>query len=438
MLEQISKEAALQKAKSVFDIAREKSDFYKEKYKDLGAIETVADWQKIPVFTKDELFDNSYPKSEKLLTLPLPLTNAIITSTGGSTGLARYTMLTYSEWNEFLERQAEALRLIGISEKDVVANLFVAGSLWPSFVALHDNIRLIGAVHLPISANIDFDKMLQYIMEFKPTVLLSLPTVFVILADKILQQNLNVDFVKVIGYAGEHMSLMIRNHLRKAFGDEVSIKSLAYTSADCGLIGYQCDHCAPNEYHLPTDFQYVEIYDFEKNKICGPGETGEVLITNLERTSEPIIRYRIGDVATWTEKSCACGDKNPLFVIEGRAGDDFKIGGAYIEMDVIEASFSDYVSTHGISANYQFELEDSSEGVLELSLNIESSNTADSQKLAAQIRDNIQENVHDIKEGIAMKLVSLDVNFVDLGVLPRSPITGKVKRLNDKRVKEGK
>ncbi len=436
MFKQFTKEEALQKAKSVFDIAREKSEFYKDKYQGLGEINTVSDWQNIPVFNKDELFDNSYPKSEKLLTLPMPLNNAIITSTGGSSGLARYTMLTYDEWNEFLLRQADALRLIGISENDVVANLFVAGSLWPSFVALHDNIRLIGAVHLPISANIDFDKMLQYIMEFKPTVLLSLPTVFVILADKILQQKLNVDFVKVIGYAGEHMSLMIRNHIRKAFGEEVSIKSLAYTSADCGLIGYQCEHCAPNEYHLPTDFQYVEIYDFERNKICGPGEKGEVLITNLERTSEPIIRYRIGDVATWTGKTCTCGDKNPLFVIEGRAGDDFKIGGAYIEMDVIEAAFSDYVSTHGISANYQFELDDSSEGVLMLNLNIESSSIENSKKLVEQIRNNIQDSVNDIKQGIAMKLVSLDVNFVDLGVLPRSPITGKVKRLNDKRVKE--
>jgi len=438
MFKQISKEEALQKAKTVFDIAREKSEFYKNKYQELGTIATSDDWQAIPIFSKDELFENSYPKSDKLLTLPLPLTNAIITSTGGSTGLARYTMLTYNEWDEFLQRQAEALRLIGINEKDVVANLFVAGSLWPSFVALHDNIRLIGAVHLPISANIDFDKMLQYIMEFKPTVLLSLPTVFVILADKILQQNLKVDFVKVIGYAGEHMSLMIRNHIRKAFGEDVSIKSLAYTSADCGLIGYQCEHCAPNEYHLPTDFQYVEIYNFEKNKICGPGETGEVLITNLERTSEPIIRYRIGDVATWSGNSCKCGDKNPLFVIEGRAGDDFKIGGAYIEMDVIEAAFSDYVSSHGISANYQFQLEDSSEGVLTLTLNIESSDVADSQQLAKQIEENIKESVSDIKQGIAMKLVSLSVNFVDLGVLPRSPITGKVKRLNDKRVKEVK
>jgi len=438
MFKQISKEASLQKALSVFNFAKEKSAFYQDKYQSLPEISTYDDWLKVPILTKDELYNNSYPKSTKMLTLDMPLKKTIITSTGGSSGLARYTMLTYEEWDKFLKRQADALRLMGIKEEDVVANLFVAGSLWPSFIALHDNIRLIGATHLPISANIDFDEILRYIMEFKPTVLLSLPTVFVILADKILQQNLNVDFIKIIGYAGEHMSEMIRHHVRKAFGENVKIESLAYTSADCGLIGYQCDSCASNEYHLPTDFQFVEFYNFEENRVCEPGETGEVLITNLERLSQPIIRYRIGDVANWTGKACACGDKNPTFIIGGRAGDDFKIGGAYISMDTVEKSFSDYVSTHGISANYQFILDDISSGKLKIDLLIESSNLPESEKLTENIRGNIKKNIDDIKVGEEMGLVILNVEFVELGKLPRSPITGKVKRLNDKRVKGAK
>ncbi len=438
MFKQLSKETSLKKAIGVFNHAREHSAYYHEKYKSLSGVSSYDDWLKVPILTKDELYNNSYPKSERMLTLDMPLKRTIMTSTGGSTGLARYTLLTYREWDAFLQRQADALRLMGITEEDSVANLFVAGSLWPSFIALHDNIRLIGANHLPISANIDFDKMLAYIMEFKPTVLLSLPTVFVILADKILEQKLNVDFVKIIGYAGEHMSEMIRHHLRKAFGEKVKIESLAYTSADCGLIGYQCDSCASNEYHLPTDFQFVEIYNFEENRVCGPGETGEVLITNLERFSQPIVRYRIGDVAQWTGKPCGCGDTNPTFIIGGRAGDDFKIGGAYISMDTVEKSFSDFVSTHGISANYQFILEDLSNGNLHIVLKIESSDPEDSKQLVENIKENIKTNINDIKAGEEMGLVQLEVAFVKLGVLPRSPITGKVKRLNDKRVKTEK
>ena len=438
MFQQISRKESLKKAIEVFRYARKKSLLYHEKYQALGDIEDEDDWQKVPILTKDELYNNSYPKSNRMLTLNLPLKGAIITSTGGSTGIARYNMVTYHEWDKFLQQQAEALRLLGIREDDVVANLFVAGSLWPSFVAVHDNIQLLGAVHLPISANIDFDKMLDYIMEFKPSVLLSLPTAFVILSDKILQKNLKVDFVRIIAYAGEHMSEMIRHHVRKAFGEQVKIESLAYTSADCGLIGYQCDHCGPNEYHLPTAFQFMEIYNFDKNRSCKPGETGEVLVTNLERLSQPVIRYRIGDVAQWTGKSCACGDRNPTFLIGGRAGDDFKIGGAYISMNDVEKSFAEYVSTHGISANYQFVLEDLNDGTLKIDLLIESSNPEISRQMTNAIRKNIETNISDIKTGEAMGMVLLNVEFVELGALPRNPNTGKVKRLNDKRVNTAK
>jgi len=200
-------------------------------------------------------------------------------------------------------------------------------------------------------------------------------------------------------------------------------------------MGYQCDSCADNEYHVPTGLQLIEIYDFEKNKICGPGEEGEVLVTNLQRLSQPVIRYRIGDMATWTGKPCACGDKNPTFALSGRAGDDFKIGGAYISMNTVEKSFSEFVSTRGISANYQFVIEDLADGSMKIDLLIESSDIENSNQVKPAILDNIKENISDIKEGEKMGLVLLNVEFVKLGKLPRSPITGKVKRLNDKRVK---
>jgi phenylacetate-CoA ligase len=434
MFEQLSKEESLQKAIEVFRYAREKSDFYQEKYAGIDGVNSYEDWLTIPILTKDELYNNSYPKSKRMLTLEMPLKKTIMTSTGGSTGLARYTMITYDEWDLFLENQADALRKIGISEEDTVANLFVAGSLWPSFIAVHDNLRLIGANHLPISANIEFDKILFYLLEFKPTVLLSLPTAFVILADKVLQQKLDMRSVKLIAYAGEHMSDMIRKHIQKAFPN-ARIESLAYTSADCGLIGYQCEHCAGNEYHLPAAFQFMELYNFEENRPAKTGETGEVLITNLGRLSQPIIRYRLGDVASWTGKQCACGDTNPTFIIGGRAGDDFKIGGAFISMDVIEDAFAAFVSTRGISANYQFVIDDLEDGTIKLNLLIESSDVESSRETAARIADNIKESVHDIREGIKMGMVLLNVDFVELGKLARSPVTGKVKRLNDKRVK---
>lgn len=433
MFNHITKEQQMQKALRIFTIAREKSKFYKEKYKTIGEITTNDDWLTIPPLMRNELFNNSFPKTSDMLTQEIE--GMIITSTGGSSGLARYGILTYSEWDEFVNVQAEALKLMSITSKDIVANLFVAGNLWPSFIGLHDNIRKLGSVHLPISANIDIDRILHYLLEFKPTVLLSLPTVFIFLADKIIQKNLKIDFVKIIGYAGEHMSDTIKKHLKKAFGDDLEIRALAYTSADCGLMGYQCSECNSNEYHLPNDFQFIEIYNFEENRLCELGEKGEVLVTNLARPSLPIIRYRIGDVARWKKSECNCGDKNPLFFLDGRAGDDFKIGGAFISMDVVENSISDFVSTNGISANYQLQIDDVNENKMEVVLKIESSDLASSQKEMENIKKNMKKNINEFVVGEEMGYLTLNVEFIKLGELPRSPITGKVKHLDDKRVK---
>jgi phenylacetate-CoA ligase len=131
--------------------------------------------------------------------------------------------------------------------------------------------------------------------------------------------------LRMIQYAGEHLSTQAEAHIRKHLNVK-EIKSGAYTSADAGLMGYQCDHCASGVYHIPSNFQLIEIINFETGEYTKPGETGEIVVTNLRRTSTPIIRYRVGDAVIPSADKCACGDPNPLIKLAGRAGQDFKIG----------------------------------------------------------------------------------------------------------------
>ncbi|NOX14699.1 MAG: phenylacetate--CoA ligase family protein, partial [Epsilonproteobacteria bacterium] len=210
--------------------------------------------------------------------------------------------------------------------------------------------------------------------------------------------------------------------------------ALGYTSADCGLMGYQCLECSSLEYHIPTDFQLIEIYNFEENRVCEYGESGEVVVTNLARSSLPIIRYKIGDIARFKEGDCSCGDKNPILILEGRAGEDFKIGGAYISMDSVENAIKDFVSTDGISANYQFVIEDINENKMRVTLKIESSDIKKSTLHVGQIKDSLKKSIDELKVGEELKYLSTKVLFVDIGSIQRSPITGKIKHLSDLRV----
>lgn len=406
-----------------------KSDFYAQKYQGVKVPQSANDWFSIPVLEREEIYENSFPRSKRMLTRPIE--DMIIISTGGSSGVARYTTYTHDEWNSFVETQADAMRILGITSADRVANLFIAGHFWPSFLGLHDCIKKIGAVHLPISANIPPEEIVSLCMEFEPTVMVSLPTLFVFLADMAQRDGFRFKNLRMIQYAGEGLSAQAEAHIRKHLNVQ-EIKSGAYTSADAGLMGYQCDHCPPGVYHVPSDFQLVEIMNFETGQYARDGEVGEILVTNLRRSSTPIIRYRVGDAVIPIGEKCACGDKNPLIKLAGRSGQDFKIGGGFISMQDIEetiAQFSDF-----LSLNFQLILEDV-ENKMRIELHIESGCPPDD-RIILDFKNKLFEKIKEFRIGTEKGYISdFVIQIKDLGVLPRSPITGKVKKLEDKRVK---
>lgn len=76
---------------------------------------------------------------------------------------------------------------------------------------------------------------------------------------------------------------------------------------------------AHDGYHLRLLDLVVEIVDFCGDEPLPPGETGEVVITTLEREAMPLIRYRTGDVACLLPGPCACGSPlSRLGPVQGR------------------------------------------------------------------------------------------------------------------------
>lgn len=403
--------------------------FYAAKYAALAAPVDGPGWQQLPILTHQELYDNTYPRSEAMLTRPVQ--GMLVSSTGGSTGLARYTVFTWEEWDTFVDMQARATALMGVTARDRVANLFIAGHLWPSFLGLHDVLRKLDAVHLPISGNIPMEDVARLCAEFDPTVLVSLPTAFVLLGDVAAKAGYRFPSLRLLGYVGEQMSDQAHEYARRALGVE-QIVPFAYTSADAGLMGYPCAHCGFGEYHLPSAFQFIEIRNPDSHAPTAPGEIGELIVTNLARLSMPIVRYQIGDVGAWIGGSCPCGDPNPRFRLAGRAGEDFKIGGGLISMAAFDqalAPFADYVSP-----NWTVQLEDVA-NQMDVRLLVEAPDPSRATEVTAQIRQGLCDRIPELPKGLEMRFIrTVEVRPVPLGTLPRSPITGKVRRLDDRRV----
>jgi phenylacetate-CoA ligase len=104
-----------------------------------------------------------------------------------------------------------------------------------------------------------------------------------------------------------------RAQIENQFGAKVLDK---YGSREFSGIAYQC---LESEHHHVQDESYILeiLVDGRPAKV---GEVGEVVITDLNNFSMPLIRYRIGDMAIAVEQGiCSCGRPHSLIgAISGR------------------------------------------------------------------------------------------------------------------------
>jgi phenylacetate-CoA ligase len=92
-----------------------------------------------------------------------------------------------------------------------------------------------------------------------------------------------------------------------------------YGSVENCALATECEY---GSLHISPDFGVVEIVD-ERGEAVPAGCDGRVLCTGLLNDAQPLIRYEIGDVASWSTVQCQCGrDQLPVLAgVEGRLED---------------------------------------------------------------------------------------------------------------------
>ncbi len=92
-----------------------------------------------------------------------------------------------------------------------------------------------------------------------------------------------------------------------------------YGCEEVGLIACECE--VHNGMHLDAENNFVELLDASGNDVK-PDEDGAVVVTSLLNRAMPLLRYKIGDVATMAKHACSCGRTLPLIHdISGRVAD---------------------------------------------------------------------------------------------------------------------
>jgi phenylacetate-CoA ligase len=163
----------------------------------------------------------------------------------------------------------------------------------------------------------------------------------------------------------------------------------------------------------------AEVIDPQTGKSLGPGEEGELVLSNLCCESMPLIRWRMGDVVKFNDQKCDCG-RTFLRLdggIIGRADDMFHFGGVNIFPSAIENFVRE---TREFSSEYQVIAPKMGSGK-HLRIRVEPSSPTPSKK-------EMDRAVKAFKEVFKFRMgVTPDVEVTKTGELPR--FEGKARRV---------
>lgn len=122
--------------------------------------------------------------------------------------------------------------------------------------------------------------------------------------------------LKMVKYTSENMKAEEKAIVEDVFCCPVVSE---YGAAETGIISFQCPS---GNHHIMSDCVIVEYMDLDgQNR-----DLKEILITDLNNLSFPIIRYRLGDCVIPTKGKCKCGLPFPLLgKLLGRSSETFKI-----------------------------------------------------------------------------------------------------------------
>ncbi|MEJ2721144.1 MAG: hypothetical protein P8181_08370 [bacterium] len=278
-------------------------------------VQSLGDIGKLPFLTKQAIQTHA----ERLKASNCPPGRFIPNTTGGSTGeklevyadtKAQYASLilrgnTWTGWRPG-EKQ---LQIWGEHQ-----GLPVPRGLYKKFVAtfVHRNIIL-------SSYNMSEENMFEYrriINRHKPRVITAYTSALLLFSNFLMENDLGIYSPKGIIGSAETLREDQREIIESVFRCKLLNR---YGCREIGNIAQECGE--QNGLHIHVEHLILEVVD-ENGRPCGPGQSGEIVLTALDNYVFPFIRYKVGDIGILSDRTCRCGRGLPMLeAVEGRVWD---------------------------------------------------------------------------------------------------------------------
>jgi len=394
------------------------SETYRNKFDALNlkpdVIQSIDDLQRLP-FTSPKDLSDGYPFP--LLSVPYENVSRIHTSSGttGKRKVLCYSKKDIQDWIQFFTRCFE---FAGLTAEDRV-QIAVGYGPWTAGISFQTACEAFGSMAIPAGPG-DSETQTEFLIDFQSTVLCCTASMGLLLSEEVQRKGIRdqINLKKLI-YGSERSSDLMRDRIKSNLGIAEMYDITGMTELYGPGTGIECSY--NNGIHYWSDYYLLEIIDPETLEVLTPGETGEMVVTTLQKEAVPLIRYRTHDITALIPEPCPCGNYFPRHErLQGRTDDMFIFRGVNIYPSQIDTLLGNVID---IGSEYQVLL-NKIDGKDNFTLKIERDQFKDS-----SIDSNITVLIRSL---IKNKLfITPDVEVVEYGSLPRS--VRKTKRVTDLR-----
>ncbi|ASZ11476.1 AMP-binding protein [Chitinophaga pendula] len=266
-------------------------------------IRSLNDLKRIPPVGKEELQQRNWDflcvDKSKI---------AEYTTTSGTLGRPVILPLTAKDLERLSYNEYISFCCADGSNDDIYQLMLTLDRQFMAGMAYYTGIRKLGAGVLRVGPGVP-SLQWENIQRIQPTTIVAVPSFIVKLIAFAREHNIDINATSVkkaicIGENIRNTDFSL-NVLGKKITEQWSIQLYStYASTEMQTAFTECKTGQGGHHH--PELLYVELLDEDNNPVA-PGQEGEVTITTLGVEAMPLLRYKTGDICTYTEEPCACG-----------------------------------------------------------------------------------------------------------------------------------
>lgn len=327
------RELQVQRLQKIVTRAYEKTKLYRRKFDQAGVkpsdIKALDDLRKLPL--TEYLTDFCQTPLEDKMAIPMSKVKQVCSTSGTVSGFTQPVPLSEGDFRtQCVNALARFRWAAGERPNDVIQCLLP----WNCQLVA---IRALGAgILLEQTGRGKLDNQIKLAKIMGVTVLEQMASLVLSYFERAKELGIDIRETKLrlIFSVGEGWAESYKKKVEAVYG--TPFRSF-YGVTEAGELAYECEY--GGGMHIAADLCIIEVIDPETKQVLGPGEEGELVVTNLIREAIPVIRYRVGDIAKILPyEPCLCGRTLPkMSMVKGRISQLVNVKGRKLfPMDVEE------------------------------------------------------------------------------------------------------